>query len=165
MVMGHVPTKLMCTQIMMARSATKFRASTQDGSALQDHEINSRHRAARERDVLRTLFEDEEFPSISPEFKLAFILKFFKLDEGREAVKEFESFHEDLKLTIFCDQTTQHLFAARAMALQDEMDCSGNLPNGWKADLKVILEAMFVSFQWSASRIGFASINHGLDYI
>lgn len=122
---------------MMARSATKFRASTQDGSALQDHEIDSKNRSAREREVLKSLFDDADFPSINPEFKLIFILKFFKLDEGKEAVKQFDAFHEDLKLILFNENTTQHLYTARAMALQDEMDPSGNLPAGWKADLKV----------------------------
>ncbi|GMH44950.1 hypothetical protein BSKO_12907 [Bryopsis sp. KO-2023] len=143
---------VMPLEVMMARSATKFRASTQDSSALQDHEIEARNRGARERDILRSLFDDPSAPAISPEIKLHFILRFFKLDEGKDAVKDFEAFHEDLKLILFNEHTPQNLFIARAMALQDEMDDSGNLPVGWKADLKDPIDSVLVRIEETLRR-------------
>lgn len=123
----------------MARSATKFKTAQQDGS-MQDHEIDSRVRGERERNVLMAMLQDTlenpEHPTLNPELKLHFILKFFKLDEGKDAVKDFESFHEDLRSTIFSKSRLQNLVLARALALQEQMDNNGQLPQGLQADLK-----------------------------
>lgn len=123
----------------MARSATKFRTAQQDG-AMQDHEIDSRVRGEHERNVLtsmlQTTFQDKDHPTLDPEIKLLFILKFFKLDEGKDAVKDFDTFFEDLRMTLFAEFKIQDFVLARALALYEHMHKDGNLPEGIHADLK-----------------------------
>lgn len=137
-------------QVMMARSATKFRTAQQDG-AMQDHEIDSRVRGEHERNVLtsmlQTTFQDQDHPTLDPEIKLLFILKFFKLDEGKDAVKDFETFFEDLRMTLFAEFKIQDFVLARALSLHQHMHKDGNLPEGIHADLKArSLVFYFITF-------------------
>lgn len=82
---------------------------------------------AHQRQALRGLFSNATFaPHITPQTKLVYLLKFFRLDEGKEKVVNFERFTQDLTDIIFQQIAPFQLFLEKVMCLHKNMDELGN---------------------------------------
>lgn len=91
-------------------------------------------------------------PLITPETKLAFILKFFKLDSGKGAVKNFENFQQELGEVAFAAPAPNGLFLQKACALHAVMNPDGSLPA--TPDLTDPLDTKFVRVEELLRRYG-----------
>ncbi|CAG9467358.1 unnamed protein product [Pedinophyceae sp. YPF-701] len=143
---------LMPVEELMMQATGKFRGM--QGNMMQqtaEQEERQRRIKARRQALMHLISSGAAASVISPVAKLQFVLQFFKLDQGKEAVgkegKDFNIFFDELREVLFGPLRPDDLFVAKALGLAMAMNDDGTLPSGTRPDLYDPLDKRLVRLE------------------